>query len=201
MKPRKTLQELTIKDNFMFGGMEYSELSNSYVIFICDFDPFGGEKYRYTVCNQCVELNHQTIDDGRTTIFLSTRGKNAEEVPKELVKFLDFVKADLEESKKDFADDYVKSLQESISSVKRSREMEERFMLLELMLKDERKEGRAEGRAEGKAEDVISFLNDLGAVPEDLKKRIMSEQDLHVLERWLKLSAKAASIEQFKAEM
>ena len=152
-----------------------------------------------------MELNHQTIDDGRTTIFLSTRGKNAEEVPKELVKFLDFVKADLEESKKDFADDYVKSLQKSIQSVKRSREMEERFMLLELMLKDERKEGRAEGRtegrAEGKAEDVISFLNDLGTVPEDLKKRIMSEQDLHVLERWLKLSAKAPSIEQFKAEM
>ena len=103
----------------------------------------------------------------------------------------------MEESKKNFADDYVKSFQESISSVKRSREMEERFMLLELMLKDERKEGRAEG----KAEDVISFLNDLGAMPEDLKKRIMSEQDLHVLERWLKLSAKAASIEQFKAEM
>lgn len=94
----------------LFSGMEYSELSDSYVIFICDFDPFGGGKYRYTVCDHCAELNGRKIDDGRTTIFLSTRGKNAEEVPEELVKFLNFVKADLEESKKDFADDYVKSL-------------------------------------------------------------------------------------------
>lgn len=74
-------------------------------------------------------------------------------------------------------------------------------MLLELMLQDERREGRTEGRAQGRAEAVLSFLQELGTVSEDLKKRIMSEQDLTTLERWLKLSAKAASIEQFKAEM
>ena len=181
----------------LLAGAEYSELSNSYVIFICDFDPFGGGKYRYTVCNRCNELNGQKINDGRITVFLSTRGKNDEEVPKELVKFLNFVRADLEDSKKDFSDDYVKSLQESVLSIKRNREMEERFMLLELMLQDERREGRAEG----KAEEVISFLEDLGSVSEELKSRIMEEQNLDTLKRWLKLSARAASIEQFKNEM
>ena len=86
-------------------------------------------------------------------------------------------------------------------------------MLLELMLQDERKEGRAEGRAEGKAEgriegraegkaeEVISFLEDLAPVSEELKKIIMAEQDLNILKRWLKLSAKVKSIDQFKAEM
>lgn len=134
-------------------------------------------------------------------MFLSTRGKNDEEVPRELVKFLNFVRADLEDSKKDFSDDYVKSLQESVLSIKRNREMEERFMLLELMLQDERREGRAEGKAEGKAEEVISFLEDLGSVSEELKSRIMEEQNLDTLKHWLKLSARAASIEQFKNEM
>lgn len=36
------------------------------------------------------------------------------EVPGELVKFLDFVKADLSESEADFDDQFVKKLQETI---------------------------------------------------------------------------------------
>lgn len=35
------------------------------------------------------------VDDGTATIFLSTVGENEEEVPRELVTFLKYVKADL----------------------------------------------------------------------------------------------------------
>ena len=178
-------------------GAEYVELPNSYVIFICDFDPFEEEKYRYTIQNRCMELNNQVVEDGNTTIFLSTRGTNKDEVPKELVKFLEYVKADLKESMEDFEDDFVKKLQGDVSSVKKSREMEERFMLLELMLNDERREGRAEGKAEA----VIEFLNDITSVSEDLKEIIMNEKNLDTLNRWLKLAAKATSVEQFISEM
>ncbi len=185
----------------LLSGAIYSELPNSYVIFICDFDPFDGEKYRYTLHNRCMELNNQRIDDGNTTIFLSTRGTNKEDVPKELVKFLDFVRADLKESTEDFDDDFVKSLQNSVASVKKSREMEERFMLLELMLQDERREGREEGRLEGKAEAIINILEDIAIVPENLRETVMHEKDLATLDKWLKLAAKADSIEQFLSEM
>ena len=77
-------------------------------------------------------------------LFISVRGENAEEVPKELVIFLKFVKADLKESQEDFHDIYVKQLQNSIRHIKESREMEERFMILEEMLRDERAAGRRE---------------------------------------------------------
>lgn len=50
------------------------------------------------------------LDDGETTIFLSTHGKNKGEVSKEQVTFLEYVKADLEESEKDFEDDLVKAI-------------------------------------------------------------------------------------------
>ncbi len=33
----------------------YSELPDIYVIFICDFDPFDEEKYRYTFEMNCKE--------------------------------------------------------------------------------------------------------------------------------------------------
>lgn len=124
---------------------EYAELSDSYVIFICDFDPFGERKYRYTFQMQCEESNRTPLEDGRKIVFLSTCGENEGEISKELLAFLKFVKADLKESQGDFHDDYVKKLQEFIRHVKESREMEERFMTLEEMLKDERKEGLKEG--------------------------------------------------------
>lgn len=181
----------------LLSGAAYKELPNSYVIFICDFDPFGEEKYRYTIRNHCAETEGEVVDDGNVTIFLSTKGKNKHEVPKELISFLEFVGADLNESLEKSADDFVKSLQESIAHVKKSREMEERFMLLELMLQDE----HSEGKAEGKAEDVISLLEDLSDVPETLQERIMSETNFMTLKRWLKIAAKAESIEQFIKEM
>lgn len=37
------------------SGAKYAELPKAYVIFICDFDPFGESKYQYTFENRCVE--------------------------------------------------------------------------------------------------------------------------------------------------
>ena len=88
-----------------------------------------------------------------------------------------------------------------MASVKKSRDMEERFMLLELMLKDEYREGKAEGKTESKAEDIIDFLNEIAPVPEVLQKTIMNEKNLDTLKRWLKLAVKSTSIEEFSKNM
>lgn len=41
----------------LLSGAEYSDLPDYYVIFICDFDPFGEKKYRYTFETKCLESN------------------------------------------------------------------------------------------------------------------------------------------------
>ena len=79
----------------LLSGEDYSELPDTYVIFICDFDPFEEEKYRYTFKMTCKESVQTNLEDGRTIVFLNTHGKNESEVPKELVTFLKYVKADL----------------------------------------------------------------------------------------------------------
>ena len=43
------------------------------------------------------------------------------------------------ESQNDFEDEYVKKIQEFVRHIKQDREMEEKYMLLEELLKDERK--------------------------------------------------------------
>lgn len=103
---------------------------------------FGKKKYVYTFQTQCRESEETELEDGRNILFLSTHGENESEVSKELVSFLKFVKADLQGSEEDFHDVYVKRLQEFIHHVKENRKMEERFMVFEEMLRDERKEGR-----------------------------------------------------------
>ena len=142
----------------LLSGMSYKELPDAYVIFICDFDPYGYGKYRYTRKSICEEVQELSMEDGARTIFLSTKGTNKDEVPAELVRFLDFVGAPLQDSHKDFKDDFIRKLQNSVNEVKVSREMGARYMTFEELLKDEREEGRIEGRIEGEQNKLISLV-------------------------------------------
>jgi predicted transposase/invertase (TIGR01784 family) len=190
-----------IEMELLSSGRDYTELPDTYVIFICDFDPFGKGKYRYTFQNLCLEDKELSLKEGTTSIFLNTRGTNRAEVPEALVKFLEFVKADPEESMQDFDDSFIQQLQNAISRIKGSREMEERFMTLEELLKDERAEAKAEGIAVGKAEAILVLLNELGTVPTELTEKITNEKDLTVLKQYLLCAARAESIEQFMQEI
>lgn len=192
---KKCLSDLTIKNNFMFGavminpencrgllervldmelllaGQSYEELPDTYVIFICDFDPFGEKKYRYTFQAECKESETAKLKDGRTLVFLSTCGENEKEVSRELAAFLKFVKADLKQSQEDFHDPYVRQLQNFIRDIKGNREMEERFMILEEMLRDERNEGIKEGIKEGMEKGIIKMVT-------AMRKKGLSEEKI-----------------------
>ena len=99
----------------------------------------------------------------------------------------------------DLGDDFVRRLQSAVGKIKKSREMEERYMVFEELLKEEREEGKAEGRAEGKAEDILELLADLGEIPKQLRKKILEERDLQVLKSYLKKAACAKSVEEFES--
>jgi predicted transposase/invertase (TIGR01784 family) len=197
----------------MLTGMDYEELPDCYVIFICDFDPVGLKKYRYTKRQTFYEDESYAYEDGEHTIYLSTKGKNNSEVSEQLVKFLHFVGANLAESTDDFEDALVKRLQDSVARIKASREMGERYMLFEELLKDEYSAGKAEGIAEGKAEgeaygivagkieDITELLSDIGTVSESLHVKLCSFTDAEQLRGLVKLAARTESVEAFEAEL
>ena len=180
-------------------GGEYGELADAYVIFICDYDPFGRGLYRYTWDVTCREEPDLKLDDGSHTIILSTKGENDGEVPEALVKFLKFVGAGLDESTEDYEDDYVRRLQTSVAHVKISREMEARYMLWRELINEEREEAKEEGRIEGRIQMLIEMLEDLpGDMSEALKARIQQEEDLNVLKEYVRLARKVSAIEEFE---
>ena len=136
------------------------------------------------------------LGDGSCTIFLSTRGENEEEVPPELVRFLKFVTADLKESEGDFQDRLVSQCQKTIRDIKTDREMGERYMTLEELLKDEKQEGRLEATRE----NILELLEVLGPVPEQLRNQLEGLEELGDLKILLRLAAKANSIQVFEEE-
>lgn len=186
-----------ITSELLLSGTDYAELPDTYVIFICNYDPFGKKKYMYWFENCCISDGKHFFEDGSHTVCLSTCGENDEEVPEELVKFLKYVGTDLNNSTNDFGDDFVARLQEAVRYVKESREMEERYMLLDELIKTERKEGKVEERIEA----IQELLEEVGAIPKALKERLEGETDLKLLRRWHKAAAKAQSIEQFMEEI
>ena len=52
-------------------GEGYDELSESYVIFICDYDPLGYNKYVYTIQSRCEETGFTLYNDG-VSVWLET---------------------------------------------------------------------------------------------------------------------------------
>ena len=68
-------------------------------------------------------------------------------------------------------------------------------------LECQRNEGKTEGKAEGKAEDILMLLEEIAAVPNSLREKILAQQDLNLLSRWLKLAAKAENLQEFEQRM
>ena len=161
------------------SGEDYETLPDTFVIFVCDFDPFGEHLYCYTFGNECRENKNAKLDDGSYTIFLSTKGENEE----------------------DFQDELVKQFQETIHNIKTDREMGERYMIFEEMLREEKQEGRLEGRLEGRIEatreDVFELLEDLGEIPNRLRDKMEALEELGDLKFLFKLAAKADSMQNF----
>ena len=189
-------------------GIDYEQLPETYVIFICDYDPIGLGKYKYTRCQMIEEDRDYHYDDGSYTIFLSTVGTNEDEISKDLVNFLKYVGAELEESQNDYSDEFVKRLQKSVEKIKFDREMGRRYMLIEELMKEEYNAGKAEGLEQGKAELLVNvkavlvdLLCEIAPISDNLKGRISSINELEDVMQLTIKAAKADSLDMFEKEL
>lgn len=66
-------------------------------------------------------------------------------------------------------------------------------------------EGKAAGIAEGmikeKRQVIYNFLERLGEIPKDIRKRIEDEQDKDILKKWYMAAPSAKSFEEFRESM
>ena len=143
-------------------GMEYGSLKKSFVIFICNYDEYGRDRYLYTFENICREETDLKFGDESYKVVVNTKGRKGD-INTHLKEVLDY----LEDGS--VTGDYSRELDEAVKAVKSSEERRLEYMLL--VTRDN--EMRAEGRAEGEIIGAIKLYHDeLGLIPEEIVNRI-----------------------------
>ncbi len=178
------------------AGEDYKALRNVVVIFIATYDPFGSKRMVYTIKNGCAEEPGLPYEDGARTIFLYTGGTEGRppERLRQLARYMEHSTGENAQTAE------LARLHEMVTEVKADREVGLAYMKAFEVEKRIRDEGRAEGIAEGKAEAVMALLEDIGLVSEALEKRLREQRDPEVLRKWLKLAARAESVEEFERQ-
>ena len=210
-------------------GDDYTDLKPLYVIFICNFDPFGQDLYRYSFSMQCEERSFP-LNDGAKRIFFNTRGKNADEVSPVLLNFLGYLNDSTDNYIEYNPDDKVKEIHNRIKILKKNRYVEARYMhylyvdeviaKLDKALEDKNKELESASKELESAnkelesankeletkdtlmhEMIFETIGELGKVSDVVRERIRSEKNSNILKSIHTIAVKTASVEQFEREI
>ena len=139
------------------GVPNYNALNTSYIIVIMSFDLFGYGKYRYTFLPRCQEVPELCLEDGSMRIFLSTEGKNDDEVSEELVDFLHYIKNSTDEVAEKSHSVRIHRLHQRVCKVKASEKVGVRYMQAWEERYYDREEGKNEGRRQAKQELIANM--------------------------------------------
>ena len=107
------------------SGEDFGKLKRVYVIFICNYDPFGYDRVKYTIRNMCVEEPEMPYDDGAQTTILYTKGTKDDNIFEELRQFLNYME---NTTQTNAVNDTLKDIQKMVDIVKRDGEVSLSYM-------------------------------------------------------------------------
>ena len=162
-KRSRYYQGIIDRDNLL-SGRDYEELPDSYIVFICRFDPFGKERHKYEFREICVGDQALELGDGTSKVFINAMGRREEASP-DMRAFLDYLCGEKASS------EITRDIDKGVAKVKRSGSIEEEYMYVARPLRDAYKEGQTEGRKEGRKEgrenEIVRMYID-GDISEDV---------------------------------
>lgn len=146
-------------------GEDYRKLKKSFVIFICNYDPFGKSRLIYTFRNRCDEDYSIILPDEASKIIINTKGTigDISDELRAVIQYMDSGSATTE---------YTKSLDEEVATVKADEKFRRQYMLL--------MEAYAMREETGKHMNTVSLIRDMiNELPVDKMARYfkVSEQD------------------------
>ena len=151
--PKRTRMYSSMMDaNMLDKGLEYEELKDSYVIFICMFDPFEKGLARYTFRSICEEAEGLPLGDGRCIMFLNTKGSIGE-LGEDMDAFFGYINGGVSSigTGKDSGNEFVERLDECVLDINGDEDWRQGYMKYELNLIEKYKDGEAKGISIGEA--------------------------------------------------
>ena len=143
-------------------GQHYSQLGESFIIFICPFDRFNKGRHLYTFRERCDQDPNLKLNDETTKIFLSTKG-TVDDVSADIKAFLDYVDSGIVSGK------FVKELATAVDTVKTNAKVRHDFMTLQMYLLEEKMEAEERGRAKERESVAIKLIH-MGFNFDDIQK-------------------------------
>ena len=140
----------------LLRGTSYSSLKESYIIFICTFDPFNKGFSRYTFRTLCIQDSKVDIkDEAIKEIFNSKAYATEEDV--EISAFLKYI------DNKEATDDFTDKINHIVEQAKINEKFRSDYLAVNIRDTDIYEEGRNDGIAQGvelaKIETAKNFLH------------------------------------------
>ncbi len=116
-------------------GAKYSELKESYIIFICLEDPFDKNLPVYTMRNRCIEDEEVELNDGATKVFVNANGSD-ENISSDLREFLKYLATGISSGR------FTDSLEEEVVKAQQKTEWRAEYMTLAMKYQEKYDEGK-----------------------------------------------------------
>ena len=134
-----------IDQEILSSGTDYIFLKETYIIFICTYDPFGKGKYVYHFHMTCDEDESIQLHDKMNWIFYNTTA-DLSDAPEGIKKFLSYVENEHAE------DEFTRLLDKEVKSARLNEEWRSEYLKTYVNDMDMKREGYLEGEEHGKAE-------------------------------------------------
>ena len=134
-----------IDQEILSTGTDYIFLKETYIIFICTYDPFGKGKYVYHFHMTCDEDESIQLHDKMNWIFYTTTA-DLSEVPEGIKKFLSYVENEYA------GDEFTRLIDKEVKNARLNEEWRSEYLKTYVNDMDMRREGYLEGEEYGKAE-------------------------------------------------
>ena len=134
-----------IDQEILSTGTDYIFLKETYIIFICTYDPFGKGKYVYHFHMACDEDDSIQLHDKMNWIFYNTTA-DLSEAPEGIKKFLSYVENEHAE------DEFTRLLDKEVKNARLNEEWRSEYLKTYVNDMDMKREGYLEGEEHGKAE-------------------------------------------------
>jgi len=151
-KRTRYYQSMIDVDSLM-KGHPYSELKESFILFICQNDPFGEGIPVYSFDRVCRQRPSVDLHD-RTHHVIYNCAAASQEEDKELKDFLTFVKSNSAQS------DFTQEIASMVETKKFEQTFLNEYLAIKLHENDVLQRGKEEGRAEGIRSTALKMLND-----------------------------------------
>lgn len=160
--------------NIIEKGESYKKLKDSFVIFICTFDPFDRELPEYFFENICHDDMTLKLNDGTRKVFYNSTAYSKVE-DDDVRAFLKYVNGESSDNP------FVQELESKVKQVKANKEWRLEYMTLLMREQEIREDAREAALAEARVEEiksVVDILRTLEIPDEAIIKQLMKKYQL-----------------------